>query len=178
LKPRFGSFARTVPRGLGRGEIYNDAVETFLKRVDNATFDVAAKTLGLPAASLPHNTCSEISLPIRFGGIRVVKLVALADAAHVSAAAQATGSAIRFLKAQDARVRGDTHDDVPMGTTMNVRLAIAMNTAVSRRPSAPDGPGDDNEPMRSLELASAWVRVHATCGSHALAESEPLITTA
>jgi hypothetical protein len=32
--------------------------------------------------------------------------------------------------------------------------------------------------MWSLELASSWVRLDAACGSHVLAESEPLITTA
>jgi hypothetical protein len=40
-----------------------------------------------------------------------------------------------------------------------------------------DGDGDDNEPMWTLDLASAWVLLDATSGSHALAESEPLITT-
>jgi hypothetical protein len=33
------------------------------------------------------------------------------------------------------------------------------------------------DPMWSLKLASSWARLDAACGSHALAESEPLITT-
>jgi hypothetical protein len=66
---RFGHFARTVPRGLGRGEGYGDTVVTFLERADNATLDVAAEILGLPAASLPRNTRSEMSLPMRFGSM-------------------------------------------------------------------------------------------------------------
>jgi hypothetical protein len=49
---------------------------TFLERADNATKDVAAEIFGLPAASLPRNTRSEMSLPIRFGGMGVVDLVA------------------------------------------------------------------------------------------------------
>jgi hypothetical protein len=53
-----------------------------------------------------------------------------------------------------------------------------LTTAVSRRHGTPDGDDGDNEPMWSLELASLWVRFDATCGSHALGESEPLITTA
>jgi hypothetical protein len=32
--------------------------------------------------------------------------------------------------------------------------------------------------MWSIELASSWARLNAVCGSHALTESEPLITTA
>jgi hypothetical protein len=67
---RFG-YARTIPRCLGRGEGYGDTVVTFLERADNATLDVAADILGLPAASLPRNTRSEMSLPIRLGGIGV-----------------------------------------------------------------------------------------------------------
>jgi hypothetical protein len=104
-----------------------------------ATIDVAAEILGLPAASLPHNICSEMHLPIRFGCMGVGDLFALVDMAHVGAATLAVGSAIRFLTAQDARVRGDTHDDVPMEPTMYGRLATVMITAVFRRPSAPDG---------------------------------------
>jgi hypothetical protein len=61
---------------------------------------------------------------------------------------------------------------------MNGRLATAMTTAASRRHGTPDGDDGDNEPMWSLELASSWVRLDAACDSHALAESEPLITTA
>jgi hypothetical protein len=68
---RFGLFARTIPGGLGRGEGYGDTVVTFLKLADNATLDVTAEISGLPAASLPRNTRSEISLPIRFGGMGV-----------------------------------------------------------------------------------------------------------
>jgi hypothetical protein len=66
---RLGHFARTVPRGLGRGESYADIVVTFLERADNATLDAAAEILGLLAASLPRNTRSDMSLPIRFEGM-------------------------------------------------------------------------------------------------------------
>jgi hypothetical protein len=59
------------------------------------------------------------------------------------------------------------------------RLAmIAITTTVSRRHGTPDKDDGDNEPMWSLELASSWARLDAACGSHAVAESEPLITTA
>jgi hypothetical protein len=51
-----------------------------------------------------------------------------------------------------------------------------MTTAVSRRRGTPNGDDGDNDPMWSLELASSWARLHAACGSHALANSEPLIT--
>jgi hypothetical protein len=68
---RFGHFARIVPRGLGRSEGYGDNVVTFLERADNANLDVAAEILGLRAASLPRNTRSEMSLPIRFGGMGI-----------------------------------------------------------------------------------------------------------
>jgi hypothetical protein len=46
---RFGHFARTVPRGLGRGEGYGDTVVTFLERADSVTLDVAAEILGHPS---------------------------------------------------------------------------------------------------------------------------------
>jgi hypothetical protein len=49
---RFGHFARTVLRGLGKGESYGDTVVTFPERADNATLDVAAEILSLPAAGL------------------------------------------------------------------------------------------------------------------------------
>jgi hypothetical protein len=179
LQPPFRTLARTVPRGLGRGEVYGDTVDTFLERPDNATLVVAAEILGLPAPSLLRSTRFEMSLPTRFGGMGVGGLVALADAAHhVGAAGLAVGSAIRFLSAQDARVRGRSHDDVPMEPNMYGRLATAMITAVSRQPGAPDTDVDDNELIWSLELASAWARLDAVCGSHALTESEPLITAA
>jgi hypothetical protein len=58
------------------------------------------------------------------------------------------------------------------------RLATAMTTAVSRSHRTPDGDDGDNEPMWSLELASSWSRLDVACGSHALAKSEPLISTA
>jgi hypothetical protein len=144
---RFGHFSRTVPRGLSRGEGYGDTVETVHEGDDNATLDVGAEILGLPAASLPNNTRSEMSLPIRFGGMGVGNLVALADAAHVGAAGLVVGSDVRFLTTQDACVRGDSNDDVPMEPTMYGWLATAMTTAVSRRPGAPDRDGDDNPPM-------------------------------
>jgi hypothetical protein len=175
---RFEHFARTVPRGLGSSEGYGDTVVTFLERADNATLDVAAEILGLPAAGPPRNTRSDISLPIRFGGMGVGDLVALADSAHVGAACLAVGFAIRFLKARDARVRGDSNDELPIVATMYGRLATTMTTAVSRRHGSPDGDDGDNEPMWSLELASSWARLDAACGSHVLAETEPLISTA
>jgi hypothetical protein len=53
-----------------------------------------------------------------------------------------------------------------------------MTTAVSRRHGTPDGDDGDNEPMCLLELDSSWACLDTACGSHALAESEPLITTA
>jgi hypothetical protein len=87
---------------------------TFLERAYNVTLDVAAGILGLPAASLPRNTPSEMSLPIRFGGIEVGDLVALVDAAQIGAAGLVVGSASRFLKLQDARVRRDSNAEVPM----------------------------------------------------------------
>jgi hypothetical protein len=90
----------------------------------------------------------------------------------------AVGCAIRFLTSQDSRVRGDSHDEVPMEPTMHGRLATAMTTTVSRRHGTPDGDDGDNEPMCSLELDSSCSCLDAACGSHALAESEPLITTA
>ena len=96
---------------------------------------------------------------------------------HVGAAGLAVGSAIRFLTTQDARVRGDSQDEVPMEPTMYGRLATTMTTAASRRHGTPDGDDGDNAPMWSLELASLWARLDVACGSHALAESEPLITT-
>jgi hypothetical protein len=134
--------------------------------------------LGLPAASLSRNTRSEMSLPIRFGGMGVGDLVAFTDAAHVGAAGLSVGSAIRFLTTQDARVCGDSQDEVSMEPTMYGQLATAMTTSVSRMHAIPDGDDGDNEPMRSLELASSWARSSAACGFHALAESEPLITIA
>jgi hypothetical protein len=82
-------------------------------------------------------------------------LVALADAAHIGAAGLVVGSSIRFLGAQDARVGGDSQDEVPMVPTMYGRLATAITTAVSRRHGTPDGDDGDNEPMWSLELASS-----------------------
>jgi hypothetical protein len=113
-----------VPRGLGKGEGYGDTVVTFLERDDNATLDVAAEILGLPAANLPRNTRSEVFLPVRFGGMGMGDLVALMDAAHVGAAGLAVGSAIRFITTQDARVRGHFNDEVPMEPTMYGRLDI------------------------------------------------------
>jgi hypothetical protein len=94
---RFERFAHTAPHGLGRGEGYGDTVITFLERVDTVTLDVAAEILGLSAVSLPRNTRSMMSLPIRFGGMGVGDLAAFADAAHVGAAGLAVGSAIRFI---------------------------------------------------------------------------------
>jgi hypothetical protein len=112
-----------------------------------------------------------------FGGMGMGDLVALVDAAHLGAAGLAAGYAIRFLTTQDARVLGNTHDEVPMEPTMYGRLATAMTTSVSSKPGTPDGDDVDNEPMWSLEIASAWARLDAACGSHALTESELLIIT-
>jgi hypothetical protein len=125
-----------------------------------------------------HFVGPKMSLPIHFGGMGVGDLVALADAAHVGAAGLAVGSAIRFHTTQDARVRGDSQDEVPMEPTIYGRLATPMTTTVSRRHGTPDGDDGDNISMWSLKLASSWARLDAACGSHALAESEPLITTA
>jgi hypothetical protein len=58
------------------------------------------------------------------------------------------------------------------------RLVNDVTITVSRRHGTPDVDDGDYEPMWSLELASSWARLDAACGSHALAESEPLITTA
>jgi hypothetical protein len=89
-------------------EGYGDTIVTFLERADNATVDVAAEVLGLHVASIPRKTCSEMSLPICFGGIGLADLVAWAHAAHVGAAGLGEGSAIRFLTPQDAHVLGDS----------------------------------------------------------------------
>jgi hypothetical protein len=102
----------------------------------------------------------------------------LVDASHIGEAVLAVGSAIHFLTAQDARVGGDSEVEAPMELTMYGPLAIAMSTAVSREHGTPEGYNGDNEPMWSLELASSWARLDAAYGSHALAESEPMITTA
>jgi hypothetical protein len=123
---------------------------TFLECADNATSDVAAETLSLSAASLQRNTRSEMSLSRRFGGMGVGDLVAFAYASHVGAANLAVGYAISFPIAQDARVRGDFHNEGPMEPTMYGRLATTMTTTVSRRRSTPDGDDGDNEPMWSL----------------------------
>jgi hypothetical protein len=147
---RFGHFAWLVSRGLGRGEGYGDTVVTFLERADNATLDVAAEILGLPAASRPRNFRSEMSLPIRFGGMGVGNLAPLANSAHVGAPAMAVGSTVRFFTAQDAHARGDTHDDVPIELSMYGRLATAVTTTVSGRPCAPDGDDGDTKPMWPL----------------------------
>jgi hypothetical protein len=151
---------------------------TFLERAGYAPLDVAVEILGLPAGSLPRNTRSGMSISTRFRGMGVGDLVALVDVAHVGAVGLAMGSTIRFLTTQDALVRGDSQDEVPMEPTMYGRLATAMTTSVSRRHGTPDGDDGENEPMWSLELASSWARLDAACGSHALAEFEPLITTA
>jgi hypothetical protein len=96
---------------------------------------------------------------------------------HVGAAGLALSSAIRFHTTQDALVRGGTYDNVPMEPTTYGRVATAMTTAVSAWPRAPDGDDGDSEPIWSLELDLSWARLDATCGSHTLAESEPLIPT-
>jgi hypothetical protein len=72
-----------------------------------------------------------LALLVRFGGMGTGDLVALEDAAYVGAAGLAVGSYIRFRTKQDARVRGDTHYDVPMEQTMYGRLATAIITTVS-----------------------------------------------
>jgi hypothetical protein len=103
---------------------------------------------------------------MRFGGMGVRDLVALADAAHVGAAGLVVGSTVRFLIAHDARVRGDSNNQAPMVPTMYGRLATAMTTRVSRKHGTPDGDDGDKEPMWSLELASSWARLDVACGSH------------
>jgi hypothetical protein len=128
-------------------------------------------------AYYPATLVPRCLLPISFGGMWVGDLVVLADAANVGWAGLAIGYAVCFLTAQYARVRGDSHDEVPMEPTMYGRLASAITTMVSRRHGTPDEDDGDNEPMWSLELASSCARLDAACGSHALAESEPLITT-
>jgi hypothetical protein len=60
------------------------------------------------------------------------------------------GFAIRFFTSQYARVSGDSHDEVPMESTMYGRLATVMTTTVSRRRGTLDGDGSDNEPRWSL----------------------------
>jgi hypothetical protein len=121
-----------VSRGLGKGDGYGDTSETFLERTDNATFDVAGYIFGLPAVYLTRNTRSKMSLSRPFGGMGIGDMVALADATHVGATGLHVCSAILFLIAQDARVRGDAHDNVPMEPTIYGRLASTMITAVSR----------------------------------------------
>jgi hypothetical protein len=139
-----------------RSEDYGDTVVTFLERADTCILDVTAEIIiGFPAASLSRNSRSDMSLPICFGGMGLGDSAALADAAHVGATGMAVDFVVRFLTTQGARVRKDAHDDVPMEPTIDGRLATAMNTAVSRRPSAPDGDGGDNEPVLSLHVASS-----------------------
>jgi hypothetical protein len=82
-----------------------------------------------------------------------------------------------LLTTQDARVRGDSHDEVPMKPTMYGWLVTNM-TKASRKRGAPDGDDGNIEPMWSLELASSWARLDAACRSYALVESETPITTA
>jgi hypothetical protein len=108
MQPPLRTLCPYGPARSWQGEGYGDTVVTFLERVDNATHDVAAEILGLPATSIPRNTRSVMFLPIRFGGMGVEALVALADAAHVRAAGLARYYAIRFLTTQYACVRGDS----------------------------------------------------------------------
>jgi hypothetical protein len=148
----FGYFACMVPRGHGRGKGYGNTVETFFWRARKATLDVAPEMLGLHTVSLPRNTCSDMSLPMRFGRTGVGDLVALANSAHVGAYGLALGSAIRFLTTQIARARGDTHDDVQLEPSMYGWLATAMITTVSHRTGAPDKDGGNNEIELKLNL--------------------------
>jgi hypothetical protein len=175
---RPGHFPRTVPHGIGRGEGYGDTVVTFLERVDTATLFVAAEILGLPVASRTRNTRSEMSIPISFGGTwEGTWLPWRMQPTSERLVWQWAPVAIRFLTPQDARVRGSTHDDVPMKPTMHGQLAALMTTTVSRRPSAPDGDDGDSEPMWSLEASLSWASLDTACGYHTLAESEPRMTT-
>jgi hypothetical protein len=106
-------------------------------------------------------------------------LVALADAAHVRAVDSAVVFAIRYVTTEDARAR-NTHDDVAMEPTMYGQLAIAMTTTVLRRHGALDGDDADNEPMSSLDNASAWAlgcRVRSSC-SHRVQTPYNHVTTA
>jgi hypothetical protein len=122
-KHTFGHFARTASRGLGRAKGYGDTVETILERADNATLSVAAEMFGYPPVSLPRKNISEMSFTIRFGGMGVGDMIALADAAHVGAVGLAVLSAICFLIAQDARVHEDSCCKIPMvGTTMDTSV--------------------------------------------------------
>jgi NAD(P)H-dependent flavin oxidoreductase YrpB (nitropropane dioxygenase family) len=107
---------------------------------------MAAVILRFPTVSLPRYTRSEMSRPIRFGGMGVGDFAALADAAHIGAAGLPVGSAICFFTTQDALVRENTHDNVPRELTMYGRPGTAMVTTVSRRPSAPVEDDGDNEP--------------------------------
>jgi hypothetical protein len=61
----------SIPRGFGRGDGYGYSVATFLDRADTATRDVAAKILGFLVANLCHNSHSEMSFPIHYGGMWV-----------------------------------------------------------------------------------------------------------
>jgi hypothetical protein len=105
---RIGHFARTVPRSLGRGEGYGDTFVTFLERADNATLlDVAAEISGLPAASLPRNTRSETSLPIRFRGMEGTGLGCLGGCGPCLSGRFGSGLCYPFLcSATCSRARG------------------------------------------------------------------------
>jgi hypothetical protein len=126
--------------------------------------------LRLLAASLPRNTTSDMSLPYvseAWGW----GTCCLGGCGPCRSGRFGNGLCCRFLTSQDARMRGDSHDEAPMEPTMYGRFAIAMTTTVSRMHVIPDGDDCDNEPM-------SWARLDVACGSQALTESEPLITTA
>jgi hypothetical protein len=56
--------------------------------------------------------------------------LALVDAAHVGAAGSAVGYAILILTAQNARVRGDYHDEFSIEPIIYERLGTTMTTTV------------------------------------------------
>jgi hypothetical protein len=72
-------------------EGYGGTDVAFLECADNTTLDVAAEILGLSAASPTRYTSSDMSFCMRFRGLGVRDLVALAHAAHVGAAGLAVG---------------------------------------------------------------------------------------
>jgi hypothetical protein len=149
---RFEHFAHIVPRGLAIrypppqiGEGYGDTVVTFFEGADNATLDVAAEMFGLPTANLPRNTRSAMTLPIRFRGMGVGTW--LAWRMRPMSVRPVSQWALLSVTLKDARVHGDSHDEIPMGPTMYGRLAKAMTTAVSRRCCTPDIDGGKHEQM-------------------------------
>jgi hypothetical protein len=141
---RLGHFARMVPRGLGnRGDGYGDTVESFLERTHNATLDMASEILGLPAASLPRNARSEISLPIRFGGMGVGAWLPWRMRPTSERPVWERAPPSVFLE-RKMPVRAGK---ICPRWCSDGRLATAVITTLFRRFNAPDGDGGDNEHM-------------------------------